>query len=119
MEMDHQEDGESGSLLRTWDYARSVYFPEWKVTRNFPEVQGSLPVKCFNTFPIGPTEIVNLNNRIYFMKKLLMKNRALLSDKECTEFEYKFTNKTTCDIILIPTKINHGRQVIFRYKQKV
>jgi hypothetical protein len=106
--------GDNGRLKE-----RSVYFPEWKVTRKFPEVQGSLPVKCFNTFPIGPAEIVNLNNRIYFMRRLLLKNQALLYDKDCTEFEYKFTNKTNCDITVVPTKVNHGRQITFRYKQKM
>jgi len=106
--------GENGRLKE-----RTVYFPEWKVTKTFPEPKGSLPLKCFNTFPIGPTEKVNLNNRVYFMRKLIQKNITLLNDKDCPDFEYLFTNKANCSITLFPTKVNHGRKVIFSYKDKL
>ena len=97
---------------------RSVFFPEFKVTKKFPEPGGDVPVKCFKVQPFNIAERPLLSNRISFMKKLLIKNMSQLFDRECTEFEYKFRNND-CEVLISTTKINNVKQVIFRYKEKV
>jgi len=105
--------GENGKVKE-----RSVYFPEWKVTKKFEEKEGSEVPKCFRTLPVGTAEKPNLNTRIAFIKRLIMRNKVLLSDKDCHDFEYKFTNYTNCDIVVATTNVNNGRKIIFRFKEK-
>ena len=98
---------------------RSVYFPEFKVTKKFQEREGTMLPKCFRTLPMNTIEKVTVNTRIAYIKKVLARNMAVLFDKECEEFLYKFTNGTSCDILVSTTKLNNGRQVVFRYKERV
>jgi hypothetical protein len=105
--------GENGKVKE-----RTVYFPEWKVTKKFPEKGGNEIPKCFKKMPVGTAEKVQLATRIAYIKKLIARNQALLGDKECTDFEYRFTNFSNCEIIITPTNVNGGRRVTFRYKEK-
>lgn len=106
--------GENGKVKE-----RSVYFTEWKVTRKFPEAAGNVPLKCLKIVPMGTLEKPTMNNRPMFMKRVLTKNHALLVDPLCTEFEYKFTNQSNCEMIVTPTKNSKLKQVVFRLKEKV
>ncbi len=106
--------GDNGKLK-----LRSVYFPEWKVTKNFDEYEGTIPVKCFSYLPMVLVDKITIPGRVAFMRKLLVKNKALFNDAECHEFDYKFTNKFTCEVEVLTTKVNNGRNVIFKYKERV
>ena len=96
---------------------RSVYFPEFKVTKKFPESNAEVPAKCYKSQPVNVPEKVFLHNKVTFLKKLLTKNMALLLDKDCNEFEYKFKN-AECEVIVSTTKTNNIKQVIFRFREK-
>jgi len=98
---------------------RSVFFPEFKVTKKFEERDGTLPAKCFRTLPLGTIEKPGINARIAFIKKVLTRNQVIIYDKECEEFEYKFTNGTNCEIIVSTTKVNNCWQVIYRFTEKL
>jgi hypothetical protein len=98
---------------------RSVYFTEWKVTRKFPEAAGAVPARCTRIMPMGMLEKPSMNNRIVFMKRVLAKNQSAFADNTCTEYEYKFTNLSNCEMIVTPLKSNKMKQVVFRFKQKV
>ena len=98
---------------------RSVFFPEFKVTKHFQEKEGDMPAKCFRTLPLGTLEKPNINTRIPFIKRVLIKNQAVIYDKDCNDFEYKFTNGTTCEIIVSTTKTPNVWQVICRFKERV
>ena len=106
--------GENGKVKE-----RSVYFPEFKVTKKFEEREGSLLPKCFRTMPMGTTEKINLHTRIAFIKRFMTRMQSVISDHDCDEFEYKFTNATNCDIIVASTKVNNTKKLIFRFKEKV
>jgi hypothetical protein len=98
---------------------RSVYFPEWKVTRKFEEKDGSMPPKCARCLPVGTAEKILLTTRVAFIKKLLGRNYALLSDPDCGQYEYTFKNFTNCEIIVATTNVNNMKRVTFRYREKV
>ena len=106
--------GENGKVKE-----RSVYFPEFKVTKKFDERGGYELPKCFRSLPMGTAEKVNIHTRISFIKKLLARVQPILADKECEEFEYKFSNYTNCEIIVSSTKMTNLRQLVFRYKERV
>ncbi len=106
--------GENGKVKE-----RSVYFPEFKVTKKFEEREGTLPVKCFRSMPMGTAEKINLHTRISFIKRFMTRMESVIFDKDCDEFEYKFTNGSNCDIIVASTKVNNAKKLIFRYKEKV
>ena len=106
--------GENGKVKE-----RSVYFPEFKVTKKFEEREGTLPVKCFRSMPMGTAEKINLHTRISFIKRFMTRMEPVIFDKDCDEFEYKFTNGSNCDIIVASTKINNAKKLTFRYKEKV
>ena len=97
---------------------RTVYFPEFKVTKKFAEPGGDVPAKCFKTQALNIAEKPALNSKVSFLKKVLSKNMALATDRDCTEFEYKFLSQD-CEVIISSTKVNNVKQVIFRYKQKL
>ncbi len=105
--------GENGKVKE-----RSVFFPEWKVTKKFEEKEGSQLPKCSKGMPMGTAEKVSLHTRIAFMKRIITKNQALFSDKECHDFEYKFSNFSNCDIVVASTNVNNARRAIFRFKEK-
>lgn len=106
--------GENGKVKE-----RTVYFPEFKVTKKFDEREGYELPKCFRSLPMGTLEKINIHTRITFMKKFLMKVQPILTDKDCEDYEYKFSNYTNCEILVKTTKVNNTKKVIFRYKEKV
>jgi hypothetical protein len=106
--------GENGKVRE-----RSVFFPEFKVTKKFDEKAGMVPAKCFRTLPLGVLEKPSLNGRLPFIKKLLAKNQAIIYDKACSDFEYKFSNGSNCEVIISTTKVSNCWQVIYRFREKV
>jgi hypothetical protein len=98
---------------------RSVYFPEWKVTRNFPETIDYMLPKCLRVVPVGIPDKLTQANKIAYIKKVLVKNKFMLADKDCPHFEYTFRNFTNCDIIVATTKVNNGKKVILKYREQV
>jgi hypothetical protein len=98
---------------------RSVYFPEFKVTKKFEEPQGDLLPKCFNTLPTNTLEKPSLAGRVAYIKRVLTRNQSILMDKDCPEFVFKFTNNTNCEMLVSTTKVNNGRQVIYRFKERL
>ncbi len=106
--------GENGHVKE-----RSVYFPEWKVTKKFEEKDGNLLPKCCRAFPVGTNEKPMISTRVLFIKRLLVRNAALLNSVDCTDFEYTFRNFTTCDIIVSTTNMHNTRKVVYRFKEKV
>ncbi len=97
---------------------RSVYFPEFKVTKTFPEYGGDDPAKCFKAQPFNLQDRPSLQGKVTFLKKLLQRNIALLLDKDCHDFEYRFFG-VGCEVIVSTTKTNNVKQVVFRYWEKV
>ena len=69
--------------------------------------------------PMGTAEKINLHTRISFIKRFMTRMEPVIFDKDCDEFEYKFTNGSNCDIIVASTKINNAKKLTFRYKEKV
>ncbi len=98
---------------------RSVYFPEFKVTKKFEEPAGQVPAKCFGFMPMGTPDKVNLNNRVAYIKRVITKNMTKLSDPACKDYEYTFTNSSNCTITIATTKVNNGKSVRYRFKEKV
>ena len=98
---------------------RSVFFPEFKVTKKFTEVDGLQLPKCIRTFTMGIVDKPLLNTRISYIKKVIGKNKLVLMDKDCGSYEYKFTNSINCEIVVLTTKINNGKQIVFRFKEKL
>lgn len=105
--------GENGKLKE-----RSVYFPEWKVTKKFEERAGSQLQKCYRCLPVGTAEKITLAGKVPFIKRLVNRNMVLLMDQECDQFEYTFKNFTTTDIILTNINLANTKRVIFRFKEK-
>jgi len=106
--------GENGKVKE-----RSVYFPEFKVTKKFEEPAGCLPRKCFAIMPVGTAEKVNPNTKINYIKRVITRNKAALSDPTCKDYEFTFTNNTNCVITIATRKVNNGKTVRYRYKEKV
>jgi hypothetical protein len=105
--------GQNGKLKE-----RSVYFPEWKVTRKFQEKEGSVPEKCYKSLPIPISEKISLATRLAFLKKLVVRNMALLmTDTDCKEFEYKFS-KFNCEVLISPKATNVNR-IVFRFRERL
>ncbi len=105
--------GENGKLIE-----RSVYFPEWKVTKKFAEKEGSQIPKCYKCLPVGTAEKIFLLYKLPFIKRLLGRNSMLLFDKECDQFEYTFKNFNNCEVVLTNNNIANTKKVIFRFKDK-
>lgn len=96
---------------------RSVYFPEWHVTKKFPEKEGSAPDKCYKCFPLPALEKINLNTRMAMLKRLIIRNTALLSDADCKDFEYTFS-KMNCEVIMTPVAGN-TRRIVYRFRERL
>ncbi len=105
--------GENGKVKE-----RSVFFPEFKVTKKFAESAGNVPAKCFGFKPAGIADKPNNNTRIAYMKRLIAKNQALISDPVCTEFEFTFNNTPNCSVTIASSKVNKGKTVKYRLKEK-
>jgi hypothetical protein len=97
---------------------RTVFFPEFKVTKKFQEPGGDLPAKCFKSQVVNVPEKVTLGTKVSYLKKLLYKNNAALLDHDCNEFEYRFFS-ADCEVIISTTKVNNIKQVVFRYKERM
>lgn len=97
---------------------RSVYFPEFKVTKKFPEPGGDGPAKCYKSQPLNISDKPSLHTKIAFLKKVLGKNATTLLDPDCKDFEYRFFT-SDCEVIISTTKTNNIKQVVFRYKEKL
>ena len=97
---------------------RSVFFPEWKVTKNFPEIGADDPAKCFKSEQLNIPDKPSVSSKITFLRKLLTKNRALLLDADCHDFSYRFYG-SDCEVIISTTKTNNIKQVVFRYKERL
>ncbi len=105
--------GENGKLKE-----RSVYFPEWKVTKKFEEKDGNIPLACCKCLPVGTAEKITIAGRLSFIRRLLIRNMAFLTNPDCAQFEYTYKNFTTCDIIVASTNNSTIKKVVFRYKEK-
>ena len=106
--------GENGKVKE-----RSVYFPEFRVTKKFPESEGSQLPKCFKTVLPGIADKPTVQTKVAYIKKIASKNRVLLQDAECQEFEYKFMSGLNCDVTFCTTKVNNQKQAVFRIKEKL
>lgn len=106
--------GENGKVSE-----RAVYFPEFKVTKKFDEPAGKIPPACFAMMPMGTIEKANLKTRIAYIKRVIQKNLKTINNPNCKSFEYTFTNKLNCNIIIATTKVNNGRTVVYQFKEKI
>jgi len=97
---------------------RSVFFPQFKVTKEFDENTDTQPEKCTKMTFCGVPDKASIVGRLAFMKKVLAKNQACFSDPQCQNFEYKFTSMPNCEIVVKTTKVNHGKNVIFKYRER-
>ncbi len=96
---------------------RSVYFNQFKVTKTFPE-GGDDPEHCFKAQVLSMPEKPTLATKIAFIKKVILKNKALLLDPECHEFEYRFYN-SDCEVLIATTKTNNIKKVVLRVKERL
>ncbi len=97
---------------------RKVHFHEFNVTKTFPESVGENPAKCFRMTGMNMPEKPTPATKVAFLKKLIMKNKVLLSDPDCKEFEYKF-NSPDCEVIASSIKGSSNKQVVFRWKERI
>ncbi len=105
--------GENGKLKE-----RSVYFPEWKVTKKFAEKEGNIPLACCKCLPVGTAEKITIAGRLSFIRRLLVRNMAFLSNSTCPDFEYTYKNFLNCEIIVSTTNNPAIMNVSFRFKEK-
>lgn len=98
---------------------RSVFFPQFKVTKEFDEPDGSEPDKCFKSLPGNIPEKVSLATKTEFLKKLITKNLTYLTDPTCEHYEFKFICAPNCEVVIKTTKVNRNREVILRFKEKM
>jgi hypothetical protein len=105
--------GENGKVKE-----RSVYFPEFKVTKTFNEPAGNIPARCFGIKAIPPMERVNPTMRIPYLRRVIGKNLAALQDTTCPEYDYTFTNNVNCVISISSNKNHKHRTVRYRLKEK-
>lgn len=106
--------GENGKVSE-----RSVYFPEFKVTKKFDEPAGKIPAACFAMMPMGTLEKANLRTRITYIKRVIQKNIKTINNPECKSYEYTFTNRLNCTITVATTKVNNGKIVNYQFKEKI
>lgn len=104
--------GENGKVKE-----RSVYFPQFKVTKKFAEPAGAVPAKCYCIKPAGIAIRATLANRNDYVKKVLIRNKVQLSDTTCPDFEYTFTNSLNCSITV--ANAGKARSVRYRFRQKI
>ena len=104
--------GENGKLVR-----RSIYFNEFKVTKDFKESENTSPIKCFKNFPLVLTERIVPANKVNFLKSFLGKNKELILDKDCSDFEYNFKVFNT-ELQVRSSSKNKTKQVMLSLKDK-
>lgn len=105
--------GDNGQITE-----RSVYFPEFKVTKKFPETPSDDGPKCAKTMTLNATEKIYLPGKAIYLKNFLNKIRPMLTDPECARYQYKYVNFVN-EIIVSTTKTKYLSQVALRYKEKM
>lgn len=105
--------GENGKVKQ-----RSVYFPQFKVTKTFDEPAGMIPAKCFGLRPMGSID-KGPSARIPFILRVMAKHKVMLQDTSCKDYEYTFSNNTNCFITISSGKEPGTRMVRYRLKEKV
>ena len=105
--------GENGKLKE-----RSVYFPEWKVTKKFEEKGGNVAPECYRALPVGTAERITIAGKVPFIKRLIARNQFLFTNPECQVFEFTFRNFLNCDIVIKSDGQSVNRNVVFKYKEK-
>lgn len=97
---------------------RTVFFPEFNVTKKFPENINDNPEKCSRSLPINVADKFTPASKVGFAKKVLNRNLSLLYDVACHDYAYRFHNKD-CEVKIVTTKINNVKQVTVAYKEKI
>lgn len=105
--------GDNGKLKE-----RSVFFPEFKVTKKFAEKGGDAAPKCFKSLPAGIADKPGIATKVAYIKRIAAKNQAVIQDPDCHDFEFKFINSNSCEVVFNSTKVNNVKQVTFRFKEK-
>jgi hypothetical protein len=90
---------------------RQVYFPEFKVTKKFNMGNDQDYTKCFKQISV-PDEVVNAANKELFLKRQLLKYKAILTDKDCKELEY-ILNSRGYKITVTKSKADNKKTVSF------
>ncbi len=97
---------------------RTVYFPEFKVTKKFQEdAPDDLP-KCAKRSPLDPASRVYLPGKTIYLRNFLHKIQSQMSDPECSQFEYRYFNNWQ-DITVCTVKPNNSKQIILRCKERL
>jgi len=104
--------GENGKVKE-----RSVFFPEFRVTKKFQESGADDAPKCTKVTPLGTAERIYPPGKAIYLRNFLNKIQSMLSDPECSQFYYKYSNQVY-DIVVCTTKVPNSRQVVFRYKER-
>ena len=86
--------GENGKLR-----SRSIYFNEFKVTKDFKEAGGDEPEKCTKNFALVLSERPNVATKEAILRTFINKNKALITDKDCAAYDFTFKSPA-CDINL-------------------
>ncbi len=97
---------------------RSVYFPEWKVTKKFEEKSGNVAPECFRALPVGTAEKITIAGKVPFIKRLIARNQFLFTNPECPIYEFTFRNFLNCEVIVKSDGHAVNRTVVFKYKEK-
>jgi hypothetical protein len=87
---------------------RSIYFNEFNVTKNYPEVNIGDGKSCFKTVILPQGGLMKELKAIELVKHVLKVNLGLFSNKECLDFEYRFV----CPAFKIVVKTNKERMKI-------
>lgn len=106
--------GENGKVKE-----RSVYFPEFKVTKKFNEPAGNQLPKCFKTIPVGIADKVTPAVKIGYIKRVITKNQVVMNEADCHDYEYTFSNFSNCEITVATTKVNNNKRLTFCYREKL
>ena len=105
--------GENGKVKE-----RSVFFPEFKVTKKFVEPDADDPPTCTKIMSLGTAEKVYPPGKAIYLRNFLKKIQSLLSNPECPGYKYKYSNALN-EILINSTKASNGGQLIFRYKERM
>lgn len=106
--------GENGKVKE-----RSVYFPEFRITKKYQEPAGTIPGKCFALLPAGTAEKANPATRINYIKRVMHRNATLINDAGCTDFEFTFSNNLNCAVTVTPGTKPGTKTVKYRYKERL
>ncbi|NCX95409.1 MAG: hypothetical protein EBX41_03175 [Chitinophagia bacterium] len=96
---------------------RVVYFPQFKVTKNFAE-DGSLPDNCFTTNLLPTTDPILRQNRVEKLKRFLSTHKFLFNNPVCSSCRYFYGNNTT-KIIIKSSQYPNTFQVTLQLYEKL